>query len=243
MKVEEPTLGSKGFLPFKFLNFSRSVEVQTTEPRKLKRKETKEKTNQKSPLHWTAPAVLISLGWMETFRGLNGELHLSLLKQSQNMVSKSVCNLQRSGLAAGYIVQFLSVSVLPSFFSLLGQGPRDFLYLWLWCLWDSNGRCKNPCIHLYPYEPALPESCPSIGSLICPLPIQVLFSFPLGPTPSLIPWKVFVWVQALWVLWNRSSLQAKKKKLLEIMELGLLTKIKSRVTKIKQDPGFVGPKV
>lgn len=70
MKAEEPTLGRKGFLPFKFLNFSRSVEVQTTEPRKLKRKATKEMTNQKSPLHWTAPAVLISLGagmgWMES---------------------------------------------------------------------------------------------------------------------------------------------------------------------------------
>lgn len=70
MKAEESTLGRKGFLPFKFLNFSRSVEVQTTEPRKLKRKATKEMTHQKSPLHWTAPAVLILLGagmgWMES---------------------------------------------------------------------------------------------------------------------------------------------------------------------------------
>lgn len=93
---------------------------------------------------------------------------------------------------------FQSVSFLPSFLCR-GRDPRDFLYLWLWCLWDSNGRCKNPCIHPCPYEPALPESCPSIGSLICPLTTQVLFSFPLGPTPSLISLKVFVWVKALWV--------------------------------------------
>lgn len=60
MKVEETALGKKGFFPFKFLNFSRSVEVQTTESRKLKRKATKEAANQKSPLHYTAPAVLLS---------------------------------------------------------------------------------------------------------------------------------------------------------------------------------------
>lgn len=39
--MEEPALGRKGFFPFKFLNSSRSVEVQTTEPRKLKRRSTK----------------------------------------------------------------------------------------------------------------------------------------------------------------------------------------------------------
>lgn len=36
----------KGFFPFNFLNFSRSVEVQATESRQLKRKTTKEVTNQ-----------------------------------------------------------------------------------------------------------------------------------------------------------------------------------------------------
>jgi hypothetical protein len=82
MKVKKPALGRKGFCPFKFLNFSRSMEVQTTDSRKLKRKATKEATNQRA----LSTAQLLLLCFQSAPVFLNGEQHFSLCGQSQHIV-------------------------------------------------------------------------------------------------------------------------------------------------------------
>ena len=191
MKVEEPALGREGFLPFKFLNFSRAVEVQSEEPRKLKRKATKGATNQKSPLHWAAPAVMISLstgiGWMDSGTWP--------LEQSQHLALRSVYTCKEwAGCRLNSPVHF---SLLPAFFFVV-LASRGFLCPMITrCLWDDEEHPKD--LHLHPYEHASPKNRTPIGTFLYPPATQVLFSFPLGPTVSLISLQVFVLMKALWV--------------------------------------------
>lgn len=195
IKVEELALGKEAFLPFKFLNFSRSAEVQTTEPKKLKRKATKAATNQKSPLHWTAPAVLLSLGtcvvWMDS--------STSASSYKVNTLYWRVCTTCKG------------VDWLPAKFASLFQSPTLLFFLcgagiygggggfFVLQLLDAFGIVRNTMRirNVYPSQDdhALPESCPTTGTLLC-LPTS-----PLGPTRPLIPLKVFIMlVKALRVI-------------------------------------------
>lgn len=172
MKVEKPALGRKGFFPFKFLNFSTSVEVQTTEPRKLKRKATKEAINQKSPLHCTTPAVLLS--FRTSIIWMDGSTSASRTKSTHCMEE---C-VQRAKAQTGVSWNSPAPSVSLCAFLLCGTGGCRGVFFIPWLL-DSFGIFRSalraPPTHP-PNNHALPESYPTIGTFLCPPSTPTLFS-------------------------------------------------------------------
>lgn len=112
MKVEEPALGRKRLLPFKFLNFSRSVEVHTTEPRKLKKESNKSyKSKEPSLLHNSCCSTFIPHQ-----HHLNGWQHLSS-PYKVNTLYGGVCTTCKRGL--WLLMKFSSPFRLPLCFSSL----------------------------------------------------------------------------------------------------------------------------
>lgn len=122
--------GGKGFFPFKFLNFSSAVEVQTTEPRRLKRKATKEVTNQRTLstaqlLLFDSQCMPVSLKWTAA--------HKPFFTKSTHCVKE--CVQLAKELACCLWTALLPLSLSLHSFTLFGGRGWDlgvFSVLWLW---------------------------------------------------------------------------------------------------------------
>lgn len=191
------------------------MEVQTIQPRKLKRKATKEATNQKSPLHWTAPAVLLSLG--TSYIWMDSSTSASSYKVNTLYWVCTTCK-GVDWLRAKFSSLFQSPSWL--FFSSWGwDGAVGFFVL---PLLGAFGIFRNTLRTPTYTHPHMTSPWRRSHSWDLPLPTHhtSLLLLPPGSHSATISLKVFVLVKPLWVTGNRNSPQTREKKFLEIMQLG-----------------------
>lgn len=143
--------GGKGFFPFKFLNFSSAVEVQTTEPRRLKRKATKEVTNQRTLstaqlLLFHSHCMPVSLKWMAAHKPFFTKSTLCV-KECVQLAKELACCLWTALPPLS-----LSLHSFTLFWGVGGLGPRCFLCPmimgFLWNLYRNLSLTHAPFVHM-----------------------------------------------------------------------------------------------